>query len=169
MKNSVWIATIIIVAVVGLVVLIFYLALRSKRLDVSMELPFAEVVNKKVTTKRKVLILKNYTPPVDEKFPFILEDGSSYGLGTTLEILAEFEAGSEVVIEKSILLTGGTSGVTTPYLFGRIYSEKNQKEYSFHYTWGNYHFLYQDNPFWTFPLAFWQDEAIEDKFYLDVP
>ncbi len=168
MKNILVIVASVIVFILGALALIFYLALRSKNLDVSNERPFSGVVNKKITTKRKIVILKNYVQPLDKNYPFILEDGSGYGFDTTLEVLAEFDAGTEIVLEKAVIHTGGTSGMSIPYVFGRVFSEKNQRGYNFNYTWGNYHFLNQDKPFFSFPLAFWQDDALEEKFYFDL-
>lgn len=154
---------------VGFLALILYLSFRPKYKDVSDVSPFAEIVGKKITTKRKALIVAYPGEPVNKNYLNQLEDGTAFGFDSRLPTLVELPLGTEVVIDKVELHTGRVSGFTSAYLFGRVYSEEKQQEYAFQYSWGEHHVIYQDKPYWDFGLAFWQEEALEGKFYIDVP
>ncbi|MFI8605965.1 hypothetical protein ACIGCP_15980 [Cellulophaga baltica] len=90
-------------------------------------------------------------------------------MNSDLEILAEIPIGAAVQIDKIELHTNRVSGTSSAYLLGKVYSKEKQESYSFQYTWGDYHLLYEDKPYWTFELAFWQDEPLTEKYFIDVP
>lgn len=161
---------------VGVVVLIFLFALflfwaasRPNFKDVSDKSPFVEVVDKRLTTKRKTLVMKYPGNPIDEKYTLVLEDGSGFGMDADLETFATLPIGTEVRIDKVELHTGRVSGTTTAYLFGEVYSRETEQEYLFQYSWGYYHSLQEDKPYWTFDTAFWQEHALEGKYFIEVP
>lgn len=160
---------IVAVVVIGFVVVIFYIAFRPKFKDVSDVPPFVEIVNTRLTTKRETLMLEYPAIPQDQNYAFHLEDGTAYGMDSDLPILARLPVGTEITIDKVEMHTGRVSGITSVYIFGKVYSQENQPEYTFQYTWGEYHFIYQEEPYWTFEKAFWQTEALEGKFYIEVP
>ncbi|MCH3884959.1 hypothetical protein [Tenacibaculum aquimarinum] len=149
--------------------LMFYTLTLPKYRDSSKDKPFSTIVNKKLITKKPVLIIINPDTFKDENYKFHLEDGSSYGMDTELEVITKLPIGTEVTIDKVELHTGRVSGSTSAYLFGKVYSEEMQKSYNFEYTWGNYHFLYEDKPYWTFKIAFWQDEPLTERYFIDIP
>lgn len=157
------------ILVVGFVVLVFYLAFRPKFKDVSDTPPFVSIVNKKITTKTKTLVAKHPGIPQDENYPFHLEDGTSYGMDSGLPTIVELPVGTEIIFDRVELHTGRVSGTTSAYLFGMVYSEEKQQEYAFQYSWGDYRSLLQDKPHWVFERAFWQDEALEGSYFIDVP
>ena len=154
---------------IGALAFIFHLVFRPKYRDVSNEKPFLEIVNKKIVTKKPTLVLKYPGIPIKENYTFHLEDGNSFGINSDLEVLAEIPIGTEVSIDKVELHTGRVSGTTSAYLFGIVYSADKQETYAFQCTWGDYHVLYEDKPFWTFEQAFWQDEPLTEKYYIKVP
>ncbi|WP_179354464.1 hypothetical protein [Winogradskyella vidalii] len=147
----------------------FYKLTLPKFRDSSTERPFSTIINEKLLTKKKVLIIKNPNKPTSKNYIYHLEDGNSYGMDSELEVVDEIPIETEVIFDKAELHKGRVSGTTTAYLYGKIYSTENQKEYAFQYPWGNYHALYEDQPYWTFDLAFWQDETLTEKYYIEVP
>lgn len=153
----------------GLMCLLFYVIFSPKYRDVSNEKPFSEIVNKKLVTKVDIQILANPDLPIDEQYIYHLEDGTSYGMNSELEILAEIPVGTEFTIDKVEMHTGTVSGSTTAYLFGQIFSEESEVNYKFVYNWGNHHFLYEDKPYWTFEQAFWQSEPLNRKYFIATP
>lgn len=157
------------VLLIGFVVLVFYLAFRPKFKDVSNVAPFVEISGKTITTKKETLILKHPSVPTDENYIFYLEDGNSFGMNSDLPTIAAFPIGTEITIDKVELHTGRVSGTTSAYVFGKVYSEEKQQEYAFQYSWGDYRSLLEDKPYWIFEQAFWQDEALEGKYFIDVP
>ena len=159
---------IFLVLVIGTVAILFYILTRPKYRDVSSEKPFTKIINQKLTTKRPTLIL-NYDIPKYKDYSYHLEDGNSFGMESDLETVAKIPKGTEVIIDKIEIHSNWVSGSSTIYLFGNIYSEEKQRSYAFQYTWGDYHLLYEDNPYWTFELAFWQNEALTEKYYIELP
>ncbi len=159
----------VVVLILVFAIFLFWMASRPKFKDVSNQKPFVEVVKKRIATKRKALIMKYPGNPIDEKYNMVLEDGTGFGLEADLPTYATLPIGTEVHIDKVELHTGRVSGTTTAYLFGRVYSEATAQEYLFQYSWGYYHSLQEDNPYWTFDTAFWQEEALEGKYYIEVP
>jgi len=128
---------------------------------------YSEVVNKQLTTKKVILLIENPEIPIYEEYVYHLEDGNSYGMNPNLTIAAEIPIGTEVTIDKVELHTSGVSGTTSAYLFGKVYSEEKQQEYTFQYIWGDHHVLYENEPYWTFKLAFWQDEPLTEKYFIE--
>ncbi|WP_291966198.1 hypothetical protein [Maribacter sp.] len=159
---------IFLVLVIGTVTLLFYILTRPKYRDVSKEKPFVEILSKPIITKRPTLIL-NEDLPRHEDYSYHLEDGNGFGMNSDLEIVAEIPTGTEVHIDKIEIHTNWVSGTSSVYLFGKVFNKEKQQNYPFQYTWGNYHLIYEDNPYWTFELAFWQDEPLTEKYYIDVP
>jgi len=169
MKKIVTGLGIFLVLGIGFMAFMFYLISRPKYRNVSKEKPFSEIVNKKLTTKKPTLILKHPNTVKDENYTYHLEDGTSFGMDSGLEVVTEIPLETEVIIDKMELHTGRVSGTTTAYVFGKVYDKKTQKDYTFQYTWGDYHFLYEDKPYWTFQSAFWQDEPLTEKYFIEVP
>lgn len=159
---------IFLVLVIGTVTLLFYILTRPKYRDVATEKPFSEILSQKIITKKPTLIL-NYDLPRYEDYSYHLEDGNGFGMESDLETIVEIPIGTEVEIDKIEIHTNRVSGTSSVYLFGNVYSQEKQESYSFQYTWGNYHLIYEDNPYWTFELAFWQDEPLTEKYFIDVP
>lgn len=151
----------------GILYLIFYKFSTPKYRDSSKDKPFSTIINKKLITKKTVLIIKHPENPISENYSYHLEDGNSYGMDSDLEIVAEIPIGTEVHIDKAELHKGRVSGTTSAYLFGKI--DSKEKEYTFQYPWGDYHSLYEEKPYWTFKLAFWQDEALTEKYVIEIP
>ncbi|WP_299321146.1 hypothetical protein [uncultured Maribacter sp.] len=159
---------IFLVLVIGTVTLLFYILTRPKYRDVATEKPFSEILSQKIITKRPTLIL-NYDLPRYEDYSYHLEDGNGFVMESDLETIVEIPIGTEVEIDKIEIHTNRVSGTSSVYLFGNVYSQEKQESYSFQYTWGDYHLIYEDNPYWTFELAFWQDEPLTEKYFIDVP
>ena len=166
MKNILLACGIVLVSILVLICLMFFVLSLPKYRDGSADKPFSEIVNKKLTTKKKVLILLYPGIPKYETYAYHLEDGSSFGMDSGLEVIAEIPIGTEFIIDKVELHTGRVSGTTSPYLFGKIYSEEKKEEYAFQFTWGDHHSLYEDKPYWTFKLAFWQDQPLTQKYFI---
>ncbi|MBP1840720.1 hypothetical protein [Formosa algae] len=169
MKKILIVSIILLVCGLSVMVIFFYTLSTPKYKDVSKEEPFVEIVNKKLTTKRHIQILKDPDTPIHADYSYHLEDGNTFGMDSGLEIIAEIPIGTEITIDKSELHTGRVSGTTTAYLFGTIHLENTQQTYAFQYSWGHYHTLYEDTPYWTFDLAFWQDTALANKYIIAVP
>lgn len=77
--------------------------------------------------------------------------------------------GTLFIIEKAQFITGGVSDTTSCTVYGRVYPKEKGKEYPFQYGWGDYRSLYENEPYWNFNVAFWQEKALDSKFYIDVP
>ncbi|MFD2589117.1 hypothetical protein ACFSQJ_19490 [Croceitalea marina] len=169
MKKIVVGCSIAFVLTVGIVITSFYLVFRTKKRDVSNEAPFEEITKQKITTKVKTQILKYPTPTVYEDYNYHLEDGTGFGMNSELKIIAEIPVGTSITVEKVELHTGRVSGTTSAYLFGSVFIVDKQEEYFFQYSWGDYRSLYQDRPYWVFEKGFWQEEALEEKYFIEVP
>ncbi len=169
MKKIVVGCSITFVLIVGIVITSFYLVFRTKKRDVSNEAPFEEITKQKITTKVKTQILKYPTPTVYEDYNYHLEDGTGFGMNSGLEIMAEIPVGTSITVDKVELHTGRVSGTTSAYLFGRVFIVDKQEEYFFQYSWGDYRSLYQDRPYWVFEKGFWQEEALEEKYFIELP
>ena len=142
-----------------------YLAFRPKFSEVSDKRPFSGFVGKKMTTKIPSAIAVN-PESRPKKYSFVLEDGTGYNV-KALDVKAEIPVGTEFVINNAELHTGRVSGTTSAYLFGTIILEDIR--YEFEYTWGHYHSLQVDKPYWTFEQAFWQETELMEKFFIKVP
>ncbi|WP_405410470.1 hypothetical protein [Maribacter sp. Asnod1-A12] len=160
---------ILLVIGIGFVFLLFYIFSKPKFKDVTKQKPFAEISNKTLSTKKRTSILMYPGIPIKENYKYHLEDGSSFGMDSDLEEIVSIPIGAEVTIDNVELHTGRVSGTTTAYLFGKIYDKGTATEYPFQYSWGDYHSLYEDNPYWTFELAFWQELPLTQKYYIDLP
>ncbi|WP_299780686.1 hypothetical protein [uncultured Formosa sp.] len=161
--------TVLGLGIVLSIAFMYYFLYSPKYKEVSQEKPFSEILNKKLTTKRYAVILKHPEHSIHEQYNYHFEDGNSYGMDSGLEIIADIPIGTEVVLDKAELHTGRVSGTTTAYVFGTIYSKEKKKRYDFQYPWGDYHLLFEDTPFWTFKLAFWQDKPLTQKYFIKVP
>ncbi len=135
--------------------------------DVSSEKPFSDLINRKLVTKTPVVLAKNPTSN-PKKYPNIIEDNTGYGI-ENVEKIAEIPIGTEFRITSVRFYTGRVSGTTSAYIFGKVYVKEHKKEYPFEYTWGDYYVIYEDKPYWKFPLAFWLDQALEEKYFIKVP
>ncbi len=138
-----------------------------KQSDVSSEKPFSDLIHRKLITKTPVVLAKNPASN-PKKYSYIIEDNTGYGI-ENIEKIADIPAGTEFKITSVQFHTGRVSGTTSAYIFGTVFIKEHKKEYSFEYTWGDYHAIYEDKPYWKFPLAFWQDVALEEKYFIKVP
>jgi len=169
MKSILIGCAIVVLVIVLLIVLSFYLISQPKFKNVSDVEPFKAIINRKLTSKKKTLILKYPGKPKDANYVFVLEDGTGFGMNSNLPTIVVLPIGTEVIFDTVELHTGRVSGTTSAYLFGKVYSSKTHQEYLFQYHWGHYHSLNEDKPYWTFEKAFWQDKSLDKKFHIDVP
>jgi len=160
-----------IIAVVAIffVALLGYLTFRPRYKDASNHKPFSDIVQKRVSTKRAVILVDDESSLINDSYSYSLEDGTMYGLNSNLKTVLELPVGTQVYIDKAELHTGSVSGTTSAYLFGKFYDSKTNKEYSFQYNWGYYHSIYEDKPYWTFKKGFWQTASTDQKFYISKP
>lgn len=143
--------------------LLLYLSLRPKFLDVSDLSPFAEIVGKTLTTKKISIIAEN--PDHQSKNSAnVLEDGTGYNMADLTKV-ADIPIGTKMKIHSAELHYGRVSGTTSAYIFGTVYLD-NGKSYDFEKTWGSYHSLYEDQPYWMFEESVWQDSALKGKYFL---
>ncbi len=157
-KRLIFIGVIVLIIIIGWLSTVF----STVKMDVSEESPYTELIGDELTTKVKVVIAKNPEIPINEKYPNVLEDGTNYTIGD-LEIIEEIPIGSKFKIHAAEMRKGSVSGMTTAYIYGSI--KVHNKEYLFGYHWGNYEWLYEEKPYWTFPKAFWQDKPLPKKYF----
>lgn len=150
-------------------IILLWLTLKTKSTDMSASSPYSEIIGQQLITQRRsqLLLLEHQNEKSD--FPYLLEDGSGYGLDREdIADKIEVPKGAELRIEQAGLYTNGTSGFTHSYLFGRVKLPGENQEYAFQYTWGiqrNINSIDENQkPYWEFPLAVWQVNKINQKF-----
>lgn len=122
-------------------------------------------MNKPLTVKTTCILAENpETNP--KKFPLIIEDNTNYRMAD-LNKEIDVPVGSTFTISSVELHTGSVSGTTSAYVFGEITLE--EKTYQFEYVWGYYHSILNEEPYWTFDQAFWMENELEERFFIEVP
>ncbi len=145
-------------------IFILYLTLRTKANDVSSKKPYAEFMGKQLAIKRPAALFKTREPDVQVN-PYALTDaqpdaqeeaGPRYVL----------PAGTVITLQKAKLLRNGTSGFERSYVLGTVFVPELKAEVAFEYAWGknNWSNAADENDHYTFPMALWQDRAIDGKF-----
>lgn len=154
---------------IGLFILYIYMVLTPKTKDVSDVAPFAELMNRPVKTVKRTIIFEHPITAPNENYPYVLEDGTIFGLQANLKKIVDLPVGTTVTFDLANFITGGVSGTTAAYLYGTVFSEEKQQTYPFVYYWGDYRSLYEDRPYWFFGETFWLEQPLEEKFFIEVP
>lgn len=151
---------------IGILVIVvtvwLYLIFRTVSNNVSGQEPFMEIIDKELTTTKKVVIAQNPAKAINGDYPNVLEDNTHYGI-ENVDIIKEIPIGTTFQIHSALLQKGSVSGTTTAYVFGSMVLDN--KKYHFTYPWGEKHAFYEESPYWTFPRAFWQEEELSDRYF----
>jgi hypothetical protein len=163
MRKLIKIALLALLVFIGML----WYVLRTKVSDVSDQEPYSGIVNKTVAIKRQAFIALNvewnaYDNPYlicESDSDFLSEVGTKYILPT----------GTVLTITEANIYTNGTSGFSSAYVLGTVYLKELKKEVAFEYRWGKQQVvIYGDSKdYWTFPLAIWQDNELNEKFYFE--
>ena len=166
-KNTLFL--LIKIAAFGILVFIgmLYYVLRTKVNDVSSEKPFNLILNHKLTTKRVAYLVKNRVHEVHENQYLLLENKDE--IDSDLKEVYEIPIGTSLTIQKAKIFTNGTSGFSYLYVLGNIYVADLKKEVPFEYNYGEKKYsLYGDEEeYWSFDKAIWENEKIDGKFYFN--
>jgi hypothetical protein len=149
-------------AIVLFFILALFLTLRTRKKSLTQDFPYAELIATEHTTKRVCYIAKNYEHFVNEH-PYLLKSTKEFfsEAGETYEI----PIGTALQLTGAKAFTGGTSGTTSNYVFGRIYIEALQQEVEFEYNCDAEKPLELSdyNNYRVYPITPWQENALPIK------
>ncbi|MFV0566437.1 MAG: hypothetical protein ACK5NB_11465 [Flavobacteriaceae bacterium] len=166
---------IVIILVVGfaLFILMLFFTLKNKKKDLSNTAPYNGIVGKELVLLRPVVLCKN---DVSTK---ILEDYTIYTDTTVYKYIIEDAPEHYTLNEGSILKVASVkhfqnpvSGSTRSLVIGKVVHPTTQELVNFEYEWGKRStsdILNGVEKSWYFPLAPWQENAIEGKFEFPKP
>lgn len=168
-----------IIITIGMVAMLafgffLYATIKTKSTRISQYSPFKQWVGKTVTLdKGTVLVSEKVKLYSENGYPYLLLDSlhpdwpyieERIQLGD-YTLVERFPAGISFQIEKAIQFTGGVSGSSTPFVFGKIHH--GGKSYGVAYQWGTMDitkFMDKVNASWYFHQAPWQS-ARDTAFY----
>ena len=144
------------IALAAIFVGFLYWTLKTKTKVVTNEIPFSEVMNKKLALQRGAVIVKNRPAYVYENPYLIVEEGDA--LDEEITEIHSLPVGTSLMITAAKLLKNGTSGFTTSVVFGTVTTDFG--EIPFEYHWGDEHStLSNEIPnYFTFPKPVWASE-----------
>lgn len=167
---------IITIGIVGMLIFGFFLyaTIKTKSTRVDQYPPFKQWIGKTVILdKETVLISEKVKLYAYDDYPYLLLDSlhpywpyleERVRLGDYI-LIEEFPAGTSLRIDKAVQFTGGVSGSSTPFVFGRI--RYRDKTYGTAYQWGTTDiakFMDKVDERWHFHQAPWQPE-VDTAFY----
>ena len=90
-------------------------------------------------------------------------------IDSELKEVYQISIGTNLTIHKAKIFTNGTSGFSHLYVLGSIYAEDLKKEVSFEYNYGEkkYSLYSNEEEYWSFDKAIWENEKIVGKFYFN--
>lgn len=168
--------TIITIGMVAMLAFGFFLyaTIKTKSTRISQYQPFKQWVDKTVTLdKETVLISEKVKLYPENGYPYLMLDSLHPDWPYVAEridlgdyaLVERFPAGSSFHIEKAVQFTGGVSGSSTPFVFGKIHH--GGKSYGAAYQWGTRDiakFMDKVDTSWYFHQAPWQPKA-DTVFY----
>ena len=145
-------------------VFVLYWVLRTKVTDVSDKKPYAEFMGKQVAIKRPAALFKTREPDVQAN-PYLLIEAQPAAQDDVHPHYV-LPAGTVITLQQAKLFRNGTSGFQRSYVLGTVFVPKLKAEIAFEYAWGknNWSNAADENDHYTFPMALWQDRAIDGKF-----
>ncbi|GAB3996997.1 hypothetical protein GCM10028807_41010 [Spirosoma daeguense] len=153
---------VIILILLGLLfIAVIYIALRTRKKDVTGKAPFAGIKGKTMVLKRKMWLVRNHQNDVKINPYTLTEPGIP--LNDEAKHIRTLAVGTNLQIEKVLLFKNGMSSVQTTLVTGTLLTP-NENAIPFEYEWGDCHFLNDDQPYWTFPVAPWQTEKDTHKY-----
>ncbi|WP_197084168.1 hypothetical protein [Sphingobacterium sp. Ag1] len=168
-----------IIITIGLVAMLafgffLYATIKTKSTRISQYPPFKQWAGKTVILdKQTVLISEKVKLYPENGYPYLLLDSlhpdwpyieERIQLGD-YALVERFPAGTSFHIEKAVQFTGGVSGSSTPFVFGKI--QHGGKRYGTAYQWGTMDiakFMDKVEASWYFHQAPWQPKA-DTVFY----
>lgn len=162
MLKTLFAALVVIVLGVGLP---FYIVLRHRTADVSDREPFRALMGDPMKLQRDMQLVRVPEPEridgSDELWELARPPLDNH------ELLHRFSAGATVTLHRAMIRTGGTSGVSNTIVFGAVRADGTDHPFSLY--WGEYHFLNQEQPYWTFPDAPWNVSSPTSRYELPTP
>jgi len=163
--KTVSIVLIIITLILALVGSWFYFYLKVKTQDVSNELPFNTIINKKLVLDRDVFLIRNNTPEFHKSVSTVVDgEGLIGAINKETTIVEVIEKGTPLTITEAQLQTAGNSEQK-----GIILGTLHTKKYNilFRQRWGTHNvFALEENikiientDFYTFKKPIWKCET----------
>lgn len=168
---------IIMLAIAGFILSVvfvswMYFGFKPTVTDVSYLKPYSDIVGKELITKRDAIIANNYIHHINEN-PYIIEEDEN-NVFDEAKPRYTLPAGTKLYISAAKHFKNATSGFIHSYVLGTVQIAELNQQVAFEYSWGEKPFIpydgngeLQEKEYWKFPLALWQDKAIEEKVYLD--
>jgi len=135
--------------------------LRPRNKDISNKEPYNKVVDKIYTTKQVCYLHIDALKGKKSK---------AYSLRMEIdrpEYFIKIPIGTEMKIKSAVSSYGAVSGTTSEYLEGTIYVKELNREVKFNYYWSDKTYLSDNNYYYIYELAPWQNKRIPYKFDLD--
>jgi len=161
--------TISIVLIVILIAIIliggwFYFFLKVKTQDVSSELPFSTIINKKLVLDRNVFLVRNNTPDFYKSISTVVDEEGLIGpINEETMIVDIIKKGTPLTIAKAQLQTSGNSE-QKGFITGTLHTPK----YTIHFKqhWGTHNVfaleqnfeIIENTDFYTFKKPIWKTE-----------
>lgn len=156
---------VLILVALALLLGLFYTALRDRVRDVSKEEPFKALIGKPLRLTRSMQVVQEPKTDAMEGLPSLWEHERT--IGPSVSLISTATAGTPLTIERALLHRGGVSGITHAIVIGTLELPSGTVPFSLY--WGQQHVLYVERPYWTFPMAPWQQQALSDPVFLPEP
>lgn len=148
----------------GVFAFLLYQTIKTKSTSLNNYEPFKQLVGKTVTLQKETLLFEEKLKSHENnEHPYNLTDDlhPQFTLYKNIDFkpmhIATFPAGTILKLEKAVQYTNGTSGFSSPYLFGTITA--NGITYKISYQWGEMSqekFFDKVDKCWRFHHAPWQ-------------
>lgn len=141
---------------------LFYIALRSHKLDVSDREPFRALIGQETLLRRDMQLVRVREPERMDGSDELWERDRA--VSAEQQLIAALDSGTPIVLRRAMLFKGGTSGTTHAVVFGTARVGGKKQEFAVY--WGEYHFLFEERPYWTFPAAPWDRPTPQERYPL---
>ncbi len=140
------------------VIALFYYVLTDKRRVVTETEPYAQIMNKTLTSLRDAVLIDNSTLQFTTEYPKELQELDSTSIPNPSDI--KVPSGATFKFSKAVKITGAVSGSTSSYLLGEVNIVSSGKTFPIIYGWGALKTICITEPcnYWEFKLAPWQKE-----------
>jgi len=148
----------------------FYFFLKVKTQDVSRELPFSTIINKKLVLDRDVFLVRNNTPDFYKSISTVVDEEGLIGkINEETMIVDIIEKGTPLTITKAQLQTSGNSE-KKGFIIGTLHTPKYT--IPFRQRWGTHNIfaleqnikIIENTDFYTFKKPIWKTEK-EFEFF----
>lgn len=145
------------------VIVYFYFILRNTSKEVSMEFPYAELLNKNLTPLQSSILIENSTMHFTKEFPKELSDIETTDTSRVPHII--IPEGSIFKFCKAIQVKNVVSGNIHSFLLGEVHLTENNEKNMLYYTAGgglNKNLFQETDDYLEFKKAPWQSEKMKN-------